>query len=61
MTFEEVLPLLKQGKKIRRSGWHKEFFIVILNDCVAEYSEEGYTHPELWTEDFLAEDWEVME
>lgn len=61
MRLEEVLPAFKQGKKIRRRAWRKGYFFAILNGVVTEYGEMGYVHPEWWTEDILADDWEVVE
>lgn len=58
MRFEEVLPHLRAGRRIQRSGW---------GDCV--YNPVGFpkrftkvnTYPfgDLRREDILADDWQV--
>jgi hypothetical protein len=77
MKFEEALPLLKQGKKIRRAYWPKG---VYLTKCRMSYDEDDEI-VEMWTDedgvaepidypgaepwfcsgDLLEEDWEVAE
>ena len=63
MTFEEVLPFLKQGKRIRRADWTKGYHMAIINGIVTEFdpTEDGYCYSDLNTDDLLAEDWEVCE
>lgn len=76
MTFEEVLPLLKQGKKIRRADWPEGVFLVktrmsydeeddILEmwtdeDGVAEPIDYPGVEPWFCSGDLLEEDWEVV-
>lgn len=67
MRFEEALPLLKQGKKIRRAYWPEE---VYLFKGRSEYNDEesvieagitDHSTPWFWSGDLLEEDWEVIE
>lgn len=75
MTFEEALPLIKQGKKIRRAYWPKELYLQ--KQRVSDYGGEEYDDfDEKWadddpydlscpswfcTSDLFEDDWEVME
>ena len=68
MKFEQVLPLLKQGKKLRRKYW-KDVFIQIYHDDTGELTNEFIVMTrrdekfvmEISTESILAEDWEVID
>jgi hypothetical protein len=57
MKFEEVLPLLKAGKRAKRESWKSnEFF------CPAKklfLDDNGY-HISLNVDDVLAEDWVIL-
>lgn len=62
MTFEEVLPALKAGKKIKRDGFvyfepNGEFVRFIM----AEYPEKIQLDYNLAVEDILADDWEIID
>jgi hypothetical protein len=64
MKFEEVLPSLREGKKIRRREWSSGCFVTIINGIVVEYNpneDEYYSHIDLFSDDILAGDWEVVE
>jgi hypothetical protein len=66
MKFEEVLPLLREGKKFRRLSWsnyddkhicvykNKIIFCFIDFECDLEKFN-------LDSEDILADDWEIVE
>lgn len=58
MKFEEVLPALKEGKKIKRSCMPYGYYHIKNNRIVDEYGE-------LYTfgvaSDILQEDWEIVE
>jgi len=67
MTFEEVLPALKTGKKIRRESWHtvdgyKSAHIYINYDNKLNfYFESGVEIPDyqLNLAQILADDWQI--
>lgn len=64
MKFEEALPLLKQGKKIRRRRWAKIEYVEKRNGYVVQKMRDGKEVSccvEFYDLDILAEDWEVME
>ncbi|HJB22510.1 MAG TPA: DUF2829 domain-containing protein [Candidatus Jeotgalibaca pullicola] len=72
MTFEEVLPKLKNGEKIIRNGWSgtEEFVILVSNDTfegvpVTPYlliktSDEGFSSFAPAVCDILADDWKIV-
>lgn len=47
MTFEEVLPALKEGKKIKRSIWFEHYYFPDKITVLNIYS-------------ILADDWEIV-
>ncbi|AIM24873.1 DUF2829 domain-containing protein [Melissococcus plutonius] len=72
MTFEEILPAIKKGKKAVRSGWDgSELFIELRKELYNHYgnplpstpyfliktSDEGYSMFSPTPCDVLAEDW----
>ncbi len=73
MTFEEILPKLKQGAKIIRTGWSGfELYITLVSDEVYEgcpvtpyflikTSDEGFSSFAPTVCDILANDWKVVE
>lgn len=73
MTFEEMLPLLKEGKKVIRKGWTgAELYIKLVGEGVHDGEKlnayflinvagEGYTMFSPTVCDILAEDWKVVE
>lgn len=73
MTFEEILPQLKQGAKIIRQNWSgtEEYVVLVHNDTfeslpVTPYlliktSDEGFSSFAPTVCDILANDWKVVE
>lgn len=74
MTFEQILPALKQGKKVRRKGWKKEEYIYARSSSVPaqEYwgsaqkcwwfnNEKGYAMSTMNPSGIFADDWEIYE
>ncbi|MDY0409739.1 DUF2829 domain-containing protein [Virgibacillus soli] len=73
MTFEKVLPLLKEGKKVIREGWAgAELYIKLVEESTHDNEKlnpyflinvvgEGYTMFTPTVCDILAEDWKVVE
>lgn len=63
-TFEAALVYLKQGKKIRRASWEDGGVVLTLVDkliycCVSRWN---FPSPyKFYSDDILAEDWEVVE
>lgn len=58
MKFEEVLPALLKGKKIRRKCWGKErSFIVIENDSIVDNYGNRLA---ISVNGFKADDWETV-
>ena len=58
MKFEEVLPALLKGKKIRRKCWGKErSFIVIENDSIVDNYGNRLA---ISVNGFKADDWEIV-
>jgi hypothetical protein len=62
MKLEEVLPALREGKKIRRAYWPKGIYLTTVGDDVREIDEFDDTPPNWWftTSDLIEEDWEVI-
>lgn len=73
MTFEEILPLLKEGKKVIRTGWPgAELYVRLVEESTFDgetltpyflinVEDEGYTMFTPTVCDILAEDWKVVE
>lgn len=72
MTFEEILPHLKSGKKIIREGWTgPELYVICVDEGTYENEKlnpyflinvegEGYTMFTPTVCDILAEDWKIV-
>ena len=59
MRFEEVLPALKEGKKIKRKNRNKINYIRIgEEDFIVDENNECFP---FILEDFLADNWEIVE
>lgn len=73
MTFEEILPQLKSGKKVIRKGWAgAELYVKLVGESTHDgvalnpyflinVRGEGYTMFTPTVCDILAEDWEIVE
>lgn len=62
MTFYEVLPALKAGKKIRKTWWEKDHYISIGRDKIHIYIikwQDGRDYP-FGTFDFEDNSWEII-
>ena len=58
MKFEEVLPALKNGKKIRRKSWGRvRSFIIIKDDSLVD---DYRCNVVIYAYDLKADDWEVV-
>ena len=59
MRFEEVLPALREGKKIRRKEWEEiEYIYKPKNEN--ELRTEDYHVVNLSWEDFFSDNWEIV-
>lgn len=58
MKFEEILPALREGKKIRVSSWEKHEYIRIREDYLCG---ENNRELEISTKNLLSEFWELYE
>lgn len=73
MTFEEILPHLKAGKKVIREGWTgAELYVKLVGTgeldgetlnpyFVINVKGEGYTMFQPTVCDILADDWKIVE
>jgi hypothetical protein len=73
MTFEEVLPRLKAGEKVIRSGWGgAELYVKLVGEeehegkklnpyFLIDVEGEGYTMFTPTVCDLLADDWTIVE
>lgn len=65
MTFEQILPALKQGKKVRRKGWREEEYIYFRSSFVFGQNrwclidEKGYAMSTINPSGIFADDWEI--
>lgn len=73
MTFEEILPRLRAGEKVIRSGWGgAELYVKLVGEemkdgkklnpyFLIDVTGEGYTMFTPTVCDLLAEDWEIVQ
>ncbi|MCJ0931481.1 DUF2829 domain-containing protein [Virgibacillus halodenitrificans] len=73
MTFEEILPQVKAGKKVIRQGWGgPELYVKLVGETehdgerlnpyfLINVEGEGYTMFSPTVCDILAEDWQIVE
>ena len=62
MKFEEVLPALKAGKKIRRKDWLSDGYIKMSSlRYFGEIVDEYYKEYGLTMADLTEDDWEILE
>ena len=58
MRFEEVLPALREGKKIRRKSWGRvHSFIIIKDDSLVD---DYRCNVVIYAYDLKADDWEIV-
>jgi len=73
MTFEEILPRLKSGRKVIREGWGgAELYVKIVGESMHDGEKltpyflinvegEGYTMFSPTVCDILADDWKIVD
>ena len=58
MKFEEILPALREGKKIRRKSWGRvHSFIIIKDDSLVD---DYHCNVGIYAYDLKADDWEIF-
>ena len=58
MKFEEVIPALREGKKIRRKSWGRvHSFIIIKDDSLVD---DYRCNVVIYAYDLKADDWEIV-
>ena len=58
MKFEEVLPALREGKKVRRKSWGRvHSFIIIKDDSLVD---DYHCNVGIYAYDLKADDWEIV-
>ena len=58
MKFEDILPALKEGKKVKRKNWNKINYIRIgEEDLIVDENDECFP---FILEDFLTDNWEII-
>lgn len=63
MKFEEVLPALKNGKKIRRKAYPLDYYICLEDNVLKafiSYFNRLIGEIKLMSKDLLADDWEIV-
>ena len=58
MKFEEILPELRKGKKVKKRGWKGDF--IFKSPFREEIVFDDWKGCNLSWEDFLADDWEIV-
>ena len=58
MKFEEILPALREGKKVKKRGWKGDF--IFKSPFREEIVFDDWKGCNLSWEDFLADDWEII-
>lgn len=57
MKFEEVLPALRKGKKIRRNFWWEGHYFKLTLDEIVDQEKRVFV---LSRDDLFADDWEIV-
>ena len=63
MKFEEVLPALREGKKVRRKDYPSDYYICLKDKVLKAFISyfNGFVGEiKLITRDLLADDWEII-
>jgi hypothetical protein len=58
MRFSEAIEHLLNGEYIRRSKWHKDYYIKLEDEVIVNSDE---TNTSVSTEDIIANDWELYQ
>lgn len=57
MKIEEVLPALREGKKIRRTFWWEGHYFKLASDGIVDQEGKKFTFGK---DDLLCSDWEII-
>ena len=57
MKLEEVLPALREGKKIRRTFWWEGHYFKLTSDGIVDQEGKNFI---IGKDDLFADDWEVV-
>lgn len=63
MKFEEVLPALREGKKVRRKAYPSDYYIYLKDkelNAFISFFNRTVGEIKLMTRDLLADDWEIV-
>lgn len=72
MTFEAILPLIKQGQKVIRQGWsgYEQYVVLVTDDrrdntpitpyLLIKTADEGFSMFQPTVCDLFADDWQVV-
>ena len=58
MRFSEAIEHLLNGEYIRRSKWHKDYYIKLEDEVIVDSDEMNTS---VSTEDIIANDWEIYQ
>lgn len=58
MRFEEVLPSLREGKKIRRTSWWEGHYFRLASNRIVDQGERNIVFGK---DDLFCSDWEIVE
>ena len=61
MRFSKAIEPLLNGEYIRRSKWHKDYYIKLENDAIFDSDETDFSGTMFSMEDIIANDWELYQ
>ena len=61
MRFSEAIEHLLNGEYIRRSKWHKDYYIKLENDAIFDSDGTDFSGTMFSMEDIIANDWEIYQ
>lgn len=61
MRFSEAIEPLLNGEYIRRSKWHKDYYIKLENDAIFDSGGTDFSGTMFSMEDIIANDWELYQ
>ena len=61
MRFSEAIETLLNGEYIRRSKWHKDYYIKLENDAIFDSDGTDFSGTMFSMEDIIANDWELYQ
>lgn len=60
MKFEQILPAIREGKRVRRPGWRKGLYIQLEGSIIWCRLGDRQEVASLWQGDILAKDWNIL-